>query len=51
MMKTKNLVAKHAIKYQKSAVFKDKKKQSKRGDARKHKGQQWPALNGGLAAI
>ena len=50
MNKTKNLVAKHAVNYQKSAVFKDKKKQFKRGGTRKHKGQQWPVLNGGMAA-
>ncbi|MDO6452361.1 hypothetical protein Q4583_04275 [Neptunomonas phycophila] len=50
MNKTKNLVAKHAVNYQKSAVFKDKKKQLKRGGTRKHKGQQWPVLNGGMAA-
>lgn len=40
--RTYNWVAKHAQRFQKSAVMTDKKKACKRG-ARKHKGQ-WPAL-------
>ena len=49
MKKQKNLVAKHAPTYQKSAMFNDRKKSLKRG-AQKHKGQ-WPALNGWLSAL
>ena len=37
-MKTNNLVAKHARKYNKAAVHTDRKKASKRG-YRKHKGR------------
>ena len=36
--KTNNLVAKHARKYNKAAVHKDRKKAMKKGE-RKHKGQ------------
>ena len=38
--KTNNLVAKHARKYNKAAVHKDRKKAQKKGD-RKHKGKQY----------
>ena len=41
--KTNNLVAKHARKYNKAAVHKDRKKAMKKGD-RKHKGKQFEEI-------
>lgn len=40
-MRTRNLVHKHAVTYNKSTVYKDKKKAMKKGES-KHKGSPFP---------